>query len=254
MKSNTFASESGHWYTKDGVPAYTLIGKNGKERPATVRDARAMGLYPSVTTISRVAAAPGLERWKVNQAILAALTIPRIVGESDDDLIARIHRDGQEQAKKRAEQGTAIHGSIEKAIAGGYYPKEHDVFVKAVLAELESRWGRDGWSVEKSFGCILGYGGKVDLHKPNIVADFKTKEFGPEETKLAWPEHAMQLGAYRHGLDMPDAECANIFISVSNPGLIYTHIWDEESLMIGFNKFKCLLEYWKLDKGMQEKP
>jgi len=248
--NNNYASEGGHWYAKDGTPVYTLTGKNGKERPTTIRDARKLGLYPSVTAISKVAAAPGLERWKVNQAILSALTIPRIEGETDDALIARIHRDGQEQAKKRAEEGSRIHGSIELAMAGKYYPAEHDAFVKAAIGELDKRWGKDGWSVEKSFGCDLGYGGKVDLHKPAIVADFKTKEFGPEDTKLAWPEHAMQLGAYRNGLGMPDALCANIFISVNNPGLIYTHVWDEDSIRIGFEKFKCLLSYWKLDRGI----
>ena len=33
-------SESGHWYTKLGEPAYQIIGKNGNKRATTVRDAR----------------------------------------------------------------------------------------------------------------------------------------------------------------------------------------------------------------------
>ncbi len=40
------AQENGHWYTKDGTPAYTTIGKTG-ERATTLRDARKLGLLPS---------------------------------------------------------------------------------------------------------------------------------------------------------------------------------------------------------------
>ena len=57
-----YTSEAGHWYTKDGVPAYTVIGKNGKERNTNLRDAREHSLVPSVTTIINVAAKHGLDR------------------------------------------------------------------------------------------------------------------------------------------------------------------------------------------------
>ena len=44
---NKFTSESGHWYSQDGEPMYTLIGANGKERNTTLRDAKSLGLVPS---------------------------------------------------------------------------------------------------------------------------------------------------------------------------------------------------------------
>ena len=34
---NKFTSESGHWYTREGEPMYTIIGANGKERNTTLR-------------------------------------------------------------------------------------------------------------------------------------------------------------------------------------------------------------------------
>ena len=37
---NKFKSESGHWYTQEGEPMYTIIGANGKERNTTLRDAK----------------------------------------------------------------------------------------------------------------------------------------------------------------------------------------------------------------------
>ena len=35
LTAKTWAAESGHWYTRDGVPAYTTIGVNGRERYTT---------------------------------------------------------------------------------------------------------------------------------------------------------------------------------------------------------------------------
>ena len=62
-------SEKGHWYTLEGKPLYTLVGKNGKERNTNLRDARKLNLVPSVTTILDVAAKPGLVNWQINQGI-----------------------------------------------------------------------------------------------------------------------------------------------------------------------------------------
>ena len=71
-------SESNHWYAKDGTPMYTVPAKSGEPRATTLRDAKKMGLLPSVTTIMKSAASPGLEAWKLNQMMLAALTLPRV--------------------------------------------------------------------------------------------------------------------------------------------------------------------------------
>jgi len=78
------AAESTHWYTREGVPMYTVEAKNGNQRPTTLRDARALDLVPSVTTVLNVAAKPGLEAWKQRQLLLAALTLPRSEDEAED--------------------------------------------------------------------------------------------------------------------------------------------------------------------------
>ena len=79
---NKFTSESGHWYAQDGEPMYTIIGANGKERNTTLRDAKSLGLVPSVTTILGMIAKPSLENWKINQALNSALTLEKNEGES----------------------------------------------------------------------------------------------------------------------------------------------------------------------------
>ena len=78
MLVKEYSSESGHFYSPNGDTAYRIVGKNGKERNTTVKDARELGLLPSVTTIIGCAAKPALDVWKQQQAILAALTLPRI--------------------------------------------------------------------------------------------------------------------------------------------------------------------------------
>ena len=74
------ASESQHWYDRDGNPAYSVIAKNGIPRPTTLRDARKLNLVPSVTTVLSCASKPALEAWKLNQMMLACLTLPQVEG------------------------------------------------------------------------------------------------------------------------------------------------------------------------------
>ena len=88
-----FATAGGHWYLPDGAPYYTLIGANGKERAVTLRDARKVMARPSVTGIIRCAAAPQLEKWKRNQVLLAALTLPHRPDESEQAWLERVEQD-----------------------------------------------------------------------------------------------------------------------------------------------------------------
>ena len=247
-----FAVESGHWYMPDGSPMYTIRVGDKPERPTTLRDARRLGLFPSVTMIISLLSKPGLEKWKLRQAILAALTLPMNPDETLDDFAVRVTRDAKEQSRKRAEEGSAIHGSIDRALQHKDFNPAHEKFVTAVLEELKKLG--DGWHSERSFASPLGYGGKVDLHNDKMVIDFKTKEFSETSDNLTWPEQCMQLAAYRAGLGMPlDARGINIFISVNNPGLTRVHEWDQSLLDTGFEKFRLLLAYWQLDKKYLEK-
>ena len=106
------ASESNHWYDKNGQPAYTVEAKDGTQRPTTLRDARKLGLVPSVTTILKVAAKPGLQAWMDKQLLMAALTLPRKPDESEDEYIDRIVQDSKEQGRRAAQHGTDIHAAI----------------------------------------------------------------------------------------------------------------------------------------------
>ena len=164
-------SESGHWYLPNGSPAYRVVGKNGKERNTTVKDAREHGLLPSVTTIIGCASKPALDVWKQQQAILAALTLPRLEGESEEDWLSRVVSDSKETAKQAAERGTQIHGVIEAFYEGIYIP-ELPPYVRVVESTINEHFGSQLWVSEKSF-AKGGYGVKCDLIAKNCVIDFK---------------------------------------------------------------------------------
>jgi hypothetical protein len=257
------ASEMGHWYWPDGRPAYTTIGKNGQERPTTLRDARKLGLYPSVSGIIKQAAAPGLERWKINQTLLAALTLPRIDGEPEDSYLDRIIRDSGEQARKAAERGTMIHAAIQGHYEGQSVSAEMWPYVKGAKEALEKEFGKVQWLCERSFAHPMGYGGKLDLFAGQdadfnlmdnwLVGDIKTKEFDSvDDKKLAWDDHALQLSAYREGLGIPTAKCFNIFVSTTVPGLCHIHIWSEEEIQRAWKMFRSLLAFWKAKNRIEE--
>jgi hypothetical protein len=238
-------SQTGHWYSRNGEPTYTILGKNGKIRNTTLRDAREFNLVPSVTTILHVAAKPALTKWLQTQVLLAALTLPKIDGESEDDYIERILEDSKAQGRAAADAGTDIHASIQGFYEGQGHGR-HEPHVIACKEALAGFYGPQEWVAERSFAHELGYGGKVDLHAKNIVVDVKTKDFTDPAKVDAYDEHLMQLAAYRVGLGMPDARCANIFVSRSVPGLVTMRHWTQEELQKGFLMFTKLLEFWQL--------
>jgi hypothetical protein len=250
-------AESGHWYTRSGEPCYEIKGANGNMRPTTLRDARKLDLVPSVTTIIRQAAAPGLQMWKERQVLLAALTLPRIDGEPEDAYLDRIIRDSGEQARKAAEKGTAIHAAIQGHFEGQSVSAEMWPYVKGAKEALEREFGSRKWICEKSFAHALAFGGKVDLHAEEewlgLVGDIKTKEFdSPDDKKLAWDDHAIQLAAYMHGLYFDNAQCFNLFVSTTVPGLCHIHIWSEEEIQRGWKMFQSLLAFWKAKHRIEE--
>ena len=106
-----------------------------------------------------------------------------------------------------------------------------------------------GWVPEKSFAHPLGFGSKVDLHLPDVILDIKTKEFSADKVPDTYDEHAMQLGAYRHGLLMPTAQAGILFVSASVPGLCHLVMLPEEELEKGWECFKGLLAYWRAKTG-----
>jgi len=249
-------SEAGHWYAKDGAPVYEIRAKgNGLMRPVTLRDARSLGLVPGVSTIAGMEHKPILVKWQIEQALLSALTLPRLKDESEEAFLIRAREDSQQQAKNAAARGTQIHAALEGYFEGQPTAAEDMPYVLPFTEWLKQRYPQPSlpWEAERSFAHPLGFGGKCDLlnRSLQIVLDFKCKDFGPEKQAkdLAYPEHASQLAAYREGFRIPKAECLNVFVSIRVPGLIRVREWDECEIQDGWEVFRCFLRAWQIRRG-----
>lgn len=249
-KKTEYVSQAGHWYKKDGTPAYTVIGKNG-ERPTTLRDARKLGFVPSVTTILALADKPALNAWKEDKILMSALTCPHNYGESNDDWVKRIKADAKEQSEKARARGTQIHGWLEQAFGGKTLPEAVEYAVSVSNSLTSAGIMSQTFSCEKSFANDK-FGGKVDLHnkEEGIIIDIKTKDTSLEGIKV-YDEHAMQLSAYRHGLSLPDAKCGILYVSTLDK--TSKLVWvEEKDLQRGWGMFESLLEFWYHKTGLKE--
>jgi hypothetical protein len=240
-------AESGHWYTKDGTPAYTTIGKTG-ERATTLRDARKLGLLPSVTTIIRILSSAGLDSWKQQQVLLAALTLPRLADEPEAEWLKRVMQDSRATGAEAASRGTAIHAIIQSYFEQVYMP-EKPPYLEAIDKALEDAFGSQLWLSEKSFGHPLGFGGKVDLMaKKGFVVDFKTKETDLDKVDVYF-EHELQLASYREGLGMPTARCAIVFVNALTNQVKLIEI-EQDRLQKGWECFEHLLRVYQIKNGI----
>ena len=257
---NAIVKDSGHWYDAEGNPAYTQpnASKPGETRPSTLRDAKKLDLVPSVTGIIKMAAKPALERWKLQQLMMAALTLPAIDGESVSDYEARLWEDSNAQAKNARDKGAEIHGYVESFFTDG--SNDENPYVVAVDRAICGAFSpQEEWLPEKSFASGLGFGGKVDLHSKKVIIDYKTKDFTESDMfrkkkdgskgapiSFTYLENKMQLSAYRKGLGLPKAVIANVYIArelqADGTALVKVEIHDDDK----WPEFECLLKYWKL--------
>jgi len=252
LSAKKIIAESGHWYTQEGEPMYTIIGANGKERNTTLRDAKKEHLVPSVTTVLGMIAKPSLENWKINQALNSALTLEKDPLESIEEFAYRCKQDSKRIGQEAAKKGTKIHAMIERGFLGEGTSKTY----KIIQAWLDENFPNEEWIAEDSFCADLGYGGKIDLYsKSGIFVDFKTKDNleGKDPAKLVYDEHGMQLSAYAQGCGYDDVERVSIFVDREDNELIACHIWDKKSQDKHREMFNSILNYWKLVKNYESK-
>lgn len=257
IKVAKYATEGGHWYTPAGeLIEWIAKAKGDGYRPTTLRDARKMQLAPGVTTIIRCAAAPQLVHWQIDQAIMAALTLPRDPHETEAEWLARVKIDMREQATKAAEEGTRIHAAIERSFYDQPIDAQYRPHVDGVCDLLQHTLGKQHWLPEHAAVHPLGYATKADLHSHEWLIDFKGKD-GDQATLDAlrtYDQHHMQLAATRAALQQKgegyDAQrAAIVFVSRTHPGACSIVEITEPQLERGWAMFCDLLSYWQHDNG-----
>ena len=256
-----------HWYFPDGTPLHEVPRADGKgERPTSLRDARKLGLFPSVTNVLGVISNPGLAAWKQEQAILAALTLPRHEDEPLDDFARRVVTDMASEVKSAADRGSAVHAAIEGYAQGGWLPEDKEI---ARLFEPARQWFDaeviQVHSVEIAAGNPeWGYAGRVDLvatlrssGRPTVI-DFKTQKTRRDKAGNfkpllhdTWP---LQLEAYRQAVicrdkGLADAAIASVVIGSTEPVPVVVKVWDDADKAGFFRAFLAARDLWVWQKN-----
>jgi hypothetical protein len=242
---DTTTEASGHWYDRTGSQIATVLGAKGQQIKPTLRQARTHDLVPGVTTIIKEAHKEMLVQYRERQVLLASLTLGRKMSETDEDFITRIMRDAKEAAFQAAERGSAIHARIETQLFAYECADEWVLAVRQQLAPIHPEM--DSWRCEMPCVHPYGYGTKSDLsldYPTQWVVDIKTKDGDLSKIDSIYPEHAQQLAATAHALDMPNAQGAILFVSRDIPRAKLVVASDEE-MAHGWATFKALLNLWQ---------
>lgn len=241
-----------------------MTSRPGQLRPTRMTDVRkwwreGREIVPSVTTVLNVLAKPALVNWKIDQHLKQAFSFTYDRGGyvsadwQEDNYIQEIKRLTELEMDKAPGAGSDLHTSLQNFVIGNLDPHEKDYKLCClVMSEIEMKANIDylDCDPEKSF-VANGYGGQIDLvseaFEPEWIIDYKTKQTADKfkPGKMVWDEHKMQLAAYRMGLDLPNARCANVFICLEN-GEIDFHEHTQEQLAQGWALFQHCLAIWNL--------
>ncbi len=249
--------KTSHWYTPDGKPAHQQAARDGRgQRPTRIADAVRLGLLPSVTSILSIFDKPGLNNWKVSQAVLAAGNTPRQQDESIEYWSQRVMDTAFKQVEDAADLGSQIHAALEAAMAGDPYDDALRVHVAPVLA-WKDKTGIEIVEREKVLvNAAEGYAGCADVlfrwgQRGIGVLDYKTRKTRPGEQVTPYDGQGMQLAAYaaaHYGeQELPRVLAANIFISTTEPGRM--EVCKHEDIPALYEAFKHACALWRHIKG-----
>lgn len=258
--ARTYSEESNHWYDpRNGEPCHEVARSDGKGmRATTLRDAKKIGLVPSVTNVLRILAKPALESWKQEQALLAVLTSPRLNGEADDAFVHRILKEERVQSQEAdaaRQRGIRGHDALCKLFRGEEIESDIELWVMPAFEQLCR--GSELVATEKFLACEH-YGGQLDLiqsierESPCFrISDFKFRRNIP---KAPYPEEELQCAAYANLLnhwqgDTRGIITQNVYVSTTNCGefAIMEHGFWTTTYGQGFAP---LLRYWQWANGM----
>ena len=245
----------GHWYTPDGVPAYTMKKKDGGDRKTTLRDARKHMLVPSVTTVFGIMAKPALDRWKTMKTIDAALSTERNDNEDDKSYYNRILSRSNQETSEAANLGTRIHDAIDQAFDGIPVPEDLLQYVSPTMLYLHDLELKNITREKVVVNNKEGYGGRVDLlaeyGKGNIIIDFKTRKSKEGEKMTPYEFQPTQIAAYAMAAFGTLDNCwgANLYISTTEAGRIETCVYEPEMLKKEYETFLNMTSLWRYIKN-----
>ena len=267
-----------HWYHPDGSPCHQVPYRDKKRAAAgemkntTLKDAREMGLRPSVTNVLGVLAKHMLSAWGRESVLRLAANNPIAANEADDDYIKRIEKLHQVHIDELREIGHRTHAAMEQFATSGIISPEHRK-PNPIPVDTAKEWFEKRVDVVQHTEKVVvagKYAGTLDLIaqlRDNggriTIADYKTRRSGWTTSKrgewrcVTYDEDKLQLAAYRgalceqigHPFDTPLIDCRSIIIPSDWTGAMladaYEKEWTMDEMIQSKAAFDALLETWQ---------
>ena len=242
-----------HFYAKDGKPRHE----------ATLREARKEVLYPSVTTIDKdIFKNDFLERWKMNQLVIAASENPRQPHQNAQQYSQHIYDLSMEKSRTAIEFGKELHDAMEK------YPEPPANSLLVPWFEKFGVWWSGKGIEPVSRECTLldhdlGIAGRTDLIGKiadlRFVADWKTQDVKMDDKGRkkpafydSWPR---QLAFYA-GCDAKATgqwpnlpTCISLIIDSNPDGGLYEKVWSNDEILDAYHTFVTGAWLWFDKRG-----
>lgn len=260
---------SEHWYTVDGKAAHSQPTKSktakNPNRPTTIKDAKALKLLPSVTSILKLIHNEPLQRWKYRKVVETCFNRPPVGDEELEGYTDFIMGKAFDEADEAAQLGTKIHNCIETLIKGedNIHPQDIINYAEDAINRMETLGINVVASEFVTVNPEYGYAGTTDIaFKANDgvitgILDFKSKRTHEGDPVIPSFGHAAQLAAYyaSYWKDkweesyFKNAVGYNIYISTTEPGRIDVVKYDGDQLAKEFEMFENACGIWRYKNG-----
>jgi hypothetical protein len=254
------AQGDGHYYgfTKERgwFPLYKDGGTFGLREARKMHEAGEIAM-PSATGYIKCLNKPHLNDWMMEEVAKACWNMIDSTGIEDEAAwLDQAITTASNVSKPSMDLGTAIHNAVEKCIKGEDYDAAYQVYVDAVMKELEKA-GMAGCVAEECTGSLkYGIGGKIDMsHDATMtIGDLKTRgSHRVNKTKPStvpyYESDLMQTACYgycRYGNAFFTSGRAVIFgASTIIPGLVTPHVFAGKDLVAAFEAFLALTAVWR---------
>lgn len=261
-----------HYYDKLGNPCHTQVcGPKAKNptRPTHIGDARKQHLLPSVSGITKMLAAGGLESYKLYQVASCCYDSPAHPGEDKEAYIKSMVAKSKEDAAGAADVGTLVHKALEQAVTGFGYNKDEEVvladgrvvymgsMVEPALAKMRDLKVNVEAAEQVLVNLWDGYAGTTDIifsGETYGILDFKTRRTKAGEEVKPIDTHPMQIAAYiaAHWKTAKDVHPFgdltvgyNLYISTTEPGRIEAIRYNRQQLEESWLDFQACARLWR---------
>ncbi len=225
-------------------------------RDTTIRDARKLGLYPSVTTILQMLSKFGLSDWLIKTTLEVVYNNQFLLNNTIDMFVTKTNGMAKKVMEIAPDEGTRMHKILEDVFNGD---KDRAILFDNDRAMVEAV---DAWIAKMQFKVLhtetklvpdkCGYGGTIDLicedNRGGLVfVDFKTVETKKKKVFKPYKDHLLQLCAYRKGFSPEHrARQFNLYISRDEMGKIIPYEHTIEEMAMYDEGWDLLLKMYKL--------